>query len=141
MIRDRRWIIVGPMIAVLMLSACGEPPSDEHVINEPVKVEPVKGTDLARLTLTERAAERLGIETAPVEGEGNRKVVPADAVFYDVNGKAWVYTNPEPFVFMRGAIDIDRFRGRVAILSEGPPAGTEVVTVAVPALIGSEFGV
>jgi len=139
--RDRRWIIVAPLIAVLLLPACREAASDESGGSEPVKLEPIEGTDLTRVILTARAAERVGIETAPVASAGDRTTVPAAAVFFDPNGEEWVYTNPEPLVFVREAVSVDRFEGDVAVLSDGPPAGTEVVTVGVAELIGSEFGV
>ena len=68
-------------------------------------VEPVEGTDLSRITLTADAAERLDIQTAPVEaaGEGaqQRTVIPYSAVFYESNGETWAYTNPEPLTFVR----------------------------------------
>ncbi|MGQ0670582.1 MAG: hypothetical protein ACT4PO_13065, partial [Actinomycetota bacterium] len=129
------------MLAVLLLPACREVASDGSGGSEPVKVEPIEGTDLARVILTARGAERVGIETAPVESAGDRTTVPEAAVFFDVNGEEWVYTNPEPLTFVREAISVDRFEGDVAVLSDGPSAGTEVVTVGVAELIGSEFGV
>jgi hypothetical protein len=44
-------------------------------------------------------------------------------------------------VFIRHQISIDRVEGESAILSEGPDAGTKVVTVGAAELIGTEFGV
>jgi len=103
------------------------------------------GTDLNRVILTEQAAKRLGIETAPVretQVQGKlRKVVPYAAVFYDLNGKTWVYTNPEPLTFVRANISVDYIEGDLAVLSEGPPSGTKAVTVGSPELYGTEFGV
>jgi hypothetical protein len=51
----------------LLLAACGAPekPPEE----KPAIVEPIEGTDLNRVTLTERAAERLDIQTEPVREE------------------------------------------------------------------------
>ena len=63
----RMVVIVLMMAAAFLLAACGaaEPPPKE----EPALVEPIEGTDLNRITLTERAAERLDIQTAPVREE------------------------------------------------------------------------
>ena len=97
-------------------------------------------TRLPRITLTESAVERLGIETAAVESRGDELVVPYDAVFLDAHGDFWVYTNPEPLVFVREPIDIVRETSDRAFLAEGPPPGTDVVTVGVPELYGSETG-
>ena len=63
--------------------------------HEPATVEPIKGTDVNRVTLTKEAAERLGIETAPIRQVGGRKVVPDAAVVYDPEGKTFTYSSSE----------------------------------------------
>lgn len=111
------------------------------------KVEPIAGSELNRLTLTAKAAERLDIQTAPIaekqmtrEGSTTaRKVVPYSAVLYDSQSNAWVYTNPEPHVYVRQGIKIDYFDGDQAVVSEGPNTGTAVVTVGAAELFGTEF--
>jgi len=130
---------VGP-IAALILAACGGAVSDEYVREEPYSVETVDGDEAPRITLTESAVERLGIETAVVGSRGDELVVPYDAVFLDAHGDLWVYANPEPFVFVREPIDIVRETSDRAFLADGPPEGTHVVTVGVPELYGSETG-
>src|SRR3972149_3086381 len=64
-----RWLIGVLVIAGLQLSACGQKP-EKHSKVQPAKVEPVQGTDLKRVTLTEKAAERLDIKTAPPRQAG-----------------------------------------------------------------------
>jgi hypothetical protein len=136
-----RWLILIAILAALSLSACAPAaaPEDE---NKPVTLEPIAGTDLNRLTLTEKAAERLGLETAPVltqQVDGiDRLVVPYAALLYDTSGQAWVYVNVEPLVFMRQAITVDSIQGDQVILSEGPEAGANVVTLGATELYGSE---
>jgi hypothetical protein len=137
----RRWILMAPLIAVLLVPACKEASSEDATGSEPVTLEPIEGTELSRVILTPSAAERVGIETAPVAVAGDQTTVPTAAVWFDVNGEEWVYTNPEPLIFVREAVSVDRFDGDVAVLSDGPSAGTEIVTVGVAELIGSEFGV
>jgi hypothetical protein len=139
--RDRRWIVVTPLIAVLMLTACGEATTEESGGSEPYTLELIEGTDIARVILTARGAERVGIETAAVASVGGLVTVPASAVWIDVDGVEWVYTNPEPLTFVREEISVDRYEGDAAMLSDGPAAGTPIVTVGVAELIGSEFGV
>jgi hypothetical protein len=66
-----RSIIVIMILAALLLAACG-PRSEETATieeEEPAIVELIEGTELNRLTLAGRAAERLGIETMPVRME------------------------------------------------------------------------
>lgn len=137
----RRSVAAIAVIAALLLSACGEPPSEEHVIDEPLTLEEVvvDGTEFTRITLAQSAAERLGIETASVERAGGRLAVPASAVFVDPDGTFWVYSSPEPLVFVRHEITIAREERNRAFLSAGPPPGTDVVTVGVPELYGAEF--
>jgi hypothetical protein len=125
----------------LLLSACAPAAAPEEE-NKPVTLEPIAGTDLSRLTLTEKAAERLGLETAPVitqQVDGvDHLVVPYAALLYDTSGQAWVYVSVEPLVFMREAITVDSIQGDQVILSEGPEAGANVVTLGATELYGSE---
>lgn len=107
------------------------------------KVEAVGTTGLHRVVLTPEAAERLDIQTAKVHEEtrgGRETVVPYAAVYYDVHGATWVYTNPEPLVFVRQRITVAHIDDDDAILSEGPLPGTRVVIVGVGELVGTEFG-
>jgi hypothetical protein len=81
------------------------------------------------------------VELSLSGGDTPRKVVPYAAVLYGVNGETWVYTNPEPLVFVRQPIVIDYVEDDLAVLSEGPEAGTEIVTVGAAELFGAETGV
>jgi len=253
---NQRWTVGILIIAGLLLSACTQTPTaGEKIV--PAKVEKIEGTDLKRVVLTEKAAERLNVQTAPlreeqvvrtrtvggvvvtppegqsagpgkvwvrvlltesdlnqvdrgqpalvlslddeddgededdgleaeaddgpdvddaedddsaeaalyylVDNSGNRlvpgqrvfielalsgsgtsqKIVPYAAVIYDVKGETWVYTNtnPEPLAFVRQSISIDYIKGDLAFLTEGPSAGTNVVTVGGAELYGAETGV
>ena len=150
------WMVFILIVAGLLLSACGNSTFEIPVTGEDaapasaaaeeklkaVHLEPISGTDLNRVILTEKAAERLDIQTSLVRDEEiagtQRKVIPYAAVLYDPTGQAWAYTNPEPLVFIREAIVIDRIKGDLAILSEGPDFGMAVVTVGATELFGSE---
>jgi hypothetical protein len=109
---------------------------------EPAIIEAVDGTSLYRITLSERGAERVGLETAPVAEEAVsgkiQKSIPYSAVIYDANGGTWAYTTDEDLVFVRDEISVDRIDGDTAYLSDGPAAGTEVVTVGAAELVGAE---
>jgi hypothetical protein len=132
---------VGILAIGIVLAACGQA-STEAVNDPPAVVEAVEGSELSRITLTARAAERLAIETAAVEdGPGGTLTVPYGAVFYDSNGEAWTYTNPEELVYVRAPIVIDEIDGEVAVLSEGPEPGTNVVTIGAAELYGTESGI
>jgi hypothetical protein len=110
--------------------------------------------------------ERVLVEVA-LAGNGQRKVVPYSAIVYDTKGGAWVYTSPEPLVYVRHPVTVSFFdveetklttndiyattsiedfliayggRGR-AVLLEGPPLGTQIVTVGAMELFGAETGI
>lgn len=70
-----------------------------------------------------------------------RQVIPYAAVLYDLNGDTFTYTSPEPLVFVRHPISIDYIEGDLAVLSDGPPSGTAVVTVGAAELYGTESGI
>jgi hypothetical protein len=139
--RRGRLALLAPLCALLLLSGCRDVVTEEEVGYEPSKVEPIEGSELSRVILTEDAARRIGLDTTPVTSRGERTVVPESAVWVDVNGDEWVYTNPETLVFIRAQVVVDRYDEGSAFLSDGPAPGTEVASIGVPQLIGSEFGI
>ncbi|MEX0985492.1 MAG: hypothetical protein WD096_10655 [Actinomycetota bacterium] len=128
-------------VGLALLVSCGEPVSDEHVVDQPATVEELPGSELSTITLTEPAAERLDIQTVAVASSEDGLVVPSSAIYLDAGGQWWVYTNPEPSVFVRAPIQIVSEEGGEVRLSEGPPVGTQVVVVGVPELYGTEVGI
>jgi len=75
----------------------------------------------------------------PLSGTGEkRRVVPYSAVYYDAEGTAWAYVNPKPLIFERRRIVVERIDGDLAVLTDGPPVGTKVVTVGAALLYGAE---
>lgn len=125
--------VVGP--------AQGESPgSAGH--EEPAHVEHREGSDIARLTLTSKAASRIDVQTAAVEtGRQGLQVVPYGALIYDPQGGTWVYTSPEALVFERVAVTVSSIDDERVHLRKGPGAGTEVAVVGAAELWGAEFGV
>jgi hypothetical protein len=152
---SRRWNVAALLLVAALalgVSACREQPAEEEAgASDAVKVDPVEGTDLSRVILSQEAAERLGIETDKVREEKvaatgggkavTRKVIPYAAVLYDEQGDTWTFTNPNPLTFLRQKISVDYIRGDSAFLSAGPAAGVSVVTVGSAELLGAELGV
>jgi hypothetical protein len=134
-----RLVAVGLVLIVagMSLSAC-ETPAEEEGEEEAAAVEPIKGTDVNRVTLSKEAAERLGIETVSIQRVGGREVVPDAAVVYDPEGKTFTYSSPKPLTFVRHDITVDHINGSKAVLKKGPPVGTAVVTVGSQELSGLE---
>ena len=223
------------LVAVgLQATACGYSAPAEGAGDEPAKVEPVEDSDLSKVVLTEDAAKRIGLETAPVaasnvesdvvvrgrvaadpaasgsllvrvsmpaaelakvdvskaarvlavfgsdgvvaplvggaasagaltyrldgagqvvhagqrvrvqvplSGAGEQKTIPYSAVIYGVEGGVWAYTSVGPLTFVRAPITVASVQGDTAVLSDGPPPGTEVVTVGGEELLGTEFAI
>ena len=125
------------IVAGMSLSAC-ETAAEPDTGEEAATVEPIKGTDVNRVTLTKEAAETLGIETASIQRVGRREVVPDAAVIYDPAGNTFTYSSPKPLTYVRHDITVDHINGTKAILKKGPPAGTAVVTVGSAELSGLE---
>jgi len=117
------------------------------VKSEPATIEAIIGSDFKKITLTEKAVERIGIETASVTEKLNprtrrrEKTIPYSAVIYDLNGETWTYANPQPRNFVRYPISIDNIEGDTAVLSKGPDAKTLVVSVGASELYGIETGI
>jgi hypothetical protein len=251
-----RWIVMVLTVAVLLLSACARESVPPEKIN-PSTVEEIEGSEFKRVTVSEKAAERLGIQTAPVlevqtvrnqtvigevvasregltananqlwvrvptnqmdiklvardlpavvrpvenyddddDGEadddddsgwmvepdeelgldddeedalfyvsdtaqthlvsgqhvfinlpltGNgslQKIVPYAALIYDTEGNTFVYLKEtNALSFVRHSVTVDFIEGDLAYLTEGPAVNSEVVTVGVAELYGTETGV
>ena len=131
--------------AGVSLSACGEASTgydyETASHHEPAKLEPIKGTDVQRVIFDAEAAKRVGLQTAPIRQNGEGRSMPYAALIYDAEGNTYAYTAPEPLTFVRKEIEIDRVDGDSVVLSDGPPAGTKVVTVGAAEVYGTEFEV
>jgi hypothetical protein len=139
---NRRMIwMLGVLVVVSMtIAGCGSPAS-KPAAEAAVTVDKIEGSDLKKLTLSEHAAQRLGLTTAEVTASGPETSVPYSAILYDKKGATWAYTNPEGLVFIRAEVTVDRVAQGIAYLGKGPDAGTKVVTVGAAELWGVETGV
>jgi hypothetical protein len=144
--RRNRWmLLVSALIAaVFLIAACGQASGGTAKKESPATVEKGDG-GINRVTLTEKAAERLAIQTTQVREEQvdgiQRKIIPYAAVIYDLQGKTWTYTSPAHLTFVREAITVDHIDGDRVVLSDGPAPGTEIVTVGVAELYGTDTGI
>jgi hypothetical protein len=144
--RTTLWVIALLLLAVLLLAGCQRGNDEAAAADEPAKVEPVAGSeDLSLITLTAEAAERIDLQTTAVrtagKGADKRTVVPYSAIVYDTDGETWVYVSPKDLSFIRERVVVEEITGDRAVLTKGPRAGTEVVTVGVAELFGAEHGI
>jgi hypothetical protein len=139
MIDARRRGAPAVLVAAMLLGGCSHATPEREDADAAVVV-PIKGSPLKQVTLSPDAARRLGIRLAPVSTGAGTLQVPYGAVLYDPQGAAWTFVARRPRVFVRHPITVDRVEGDTAILSTGPPAGTNVVIVGSAQLYGAETG-
>jgi hypothetical protein len=126
------------LAAGLTVSACSEVESNVREVY-PYGVKPIKGSDVQRVTMTDETAALLPVETTTVRREGKRKVVPHDALIYNPDGGSFVYTKPEAQTYVRAPVKVVRVDGGEAVLSDGPPAATTIVTTGSAELLATEY--
>jgi hypothetical protein len=104
------------------------------------QISPIDGSKLKKLTLTDKAAKRLDIQTAEISSGTNGLITPYSSIVYDSAGGTWVYTMPQPLTYVRQSVVVETITGDKAYLKDGPASGTKVVTVGVAELYGTEKG-
>jgi len=133
-------VTVIAVVAILpALAGCRAAASEPVTKAEPAHVEHVEGSEISAVTLTARAAERLGIVTVPARASGSGVVIPYSAVLYEADGTTWAYVQEGDLRYIRHALEIETIEGEDAMLVSGPPAGAAVVSVGATELYGTEF--
>ena len=147
--RNGRWmwtalIAVSSLAATPALAAGGKSLGKPSGV-VPATVEEIPGSDLRKVTLTERAAERIDLQMDAVRGQWvddeELKVVPYSSLIYDPHGGTWIYTQTAERTFVRAPVEVDSIRGNDVFFTGGPPVGTTVASVGVAEIYGEEFGV
>ncbi|HEY7441416.1 MAG TPA: hypothetical protein VH701_03275 [Vicinamibacterales bacterium] len=144
--RGNRWLVAGLAGLCLPLGACARH-LETHEAHHPVEVVRIEGSEINRITMTEQAVERIGLKTDTVRerqvsrSDAPRTVVPHSSLIYDPKGQTWVYTSPEPRTFVKQKVDVEYVEDDLAVLKEGPPVGTVVVSTAAAEVYGADSGV
>jgi hypothetical protein len=131
-------LVVAIAVVALGFSACADTKESAAEKDELATLVEIKGSDVKQVVLTERAAERIGLQMAPVGGTAGAATIPYSAVVYDPEGNTWAFTSPKPLTFMRSPITVTSIAGDQAVLSAGPAPGTPVVTLGTALLYGTE---
>jgi len=143
---EQRWLAGALLCASVLIAGCktqGAGPEEASAEEAaPATVVHSEGSQPSRVTLTEEAMKKIDVQTTAVLEQtvngASRRVIPYGAVLYDTEGDTWTYVCTEPRVFVRYHISIESIAEGKAVLSEGPPAGTAVVTVGGAELYGAE---
>lgn len=128
----------GLMLTIAALAGCTEVESKTEEGYQPAKLTEIN-EDLSLVTFTPEGARRVGLETAQVKRSGKGKVIPYESMLYDAEGKTHVYTTKKPLEYLREEVKVDRITGDRVYLSDGPAAGTEIVTTGVVQVYGTEL--
>ncbi len=139
--QNKRWMVLALAMAGPALLGCNETAESASPATVPAETVDVDGSEVPMVKLSERAAERLGIELAPVATENGVRVIPYAAVVYEPDGNAWAYVSPEAFTYRRSPIEIWTIDGDRVVLTSGLDEATEVVTVGTAELFGVEQGI
>jgi hypothetical protein len=65
--------------------------------------------------------------------------MPYAAVIYYTDGSTWTYTVAEERSYVREPITVASISGDAVTLTAGPEAGTSVVVVGAPEILGAEL--
>jgi hypothetical protein len=127
------------LLAALAGAGCTEVEDATVTGYEPARLESSGGDGGTRVVFTEEGLERSALETGSAVRSGARVAVPSEAVMYEPDGRTFVYTVVAPRTYLRQDVQVDRIDGGRALLDEGPPAGTTVVTVGAAEVYGAEL--
>ncbi len=134
-------------MAAVILTGCGV--TQATADQPPAAVQSVPGSQVPQVRLTDQAIHTIRLATQPVRvatvtaagRRGAYKVIPYSALVYDTDGSTWTYVKTGARTFMRERIAVRVIQGATAVLSRGPAAGTLVVTVGAPELLGTEYNI
>jgi streptogramin lyase len=141
-----QWLTAGMLVVSMQLAGCERQSAEAHPAEHPVEVVKVAGQS-NRVTMTAKAIERIDLKTETVREQevsrapSPRRVVPHSSLIYDPKGQTWVYTSPQPRTFIKHKVDVAYVEGNLAVLNDGPPAGTVVVSTAATEVYGADTGV
>ncbi|MGR9012413.1 MAG: hypothetical protein ACU83U_02100 [Gammaproteobacteria bacterium] len=145
------WLAIVLIIASLLFAKFPSIPKSLAMIADspsqfdPVQIVKTEGSEFHSVILSEKAAQRLGIETALVQEvliDGiPRLVMPYSSLLYGLHGETWAYISPKALTFVRQAVTVDQIDGDLVFLSKGPASGTQIATVGVSELYGADTGI
>ena len=124
--------------SAFVLGACDEVPSNLRE-NQPYKVEGPEDAAIKTVKMDDATAALLPVRLTEVGNQGDRKVVPHNAVIYNPDGDVFVYTKPKAETYVRRPVRVESVEGERALLAAGPEAGTTIVTTGSAELLATEY--
>jgi RND family efflux transporter MFP subunit len=127
----------------------GRPTRPAYPVKAPPSANPLAGSvdlfyELDNTDGHYRPGQRVGV-SLPLKDDVRKDnkaplVVPWSAVVLDVQGGTWVYVSMGKRTYARHRVRVARVVDNQAVLTDGPPAGTKVVTHGTQELFGTEVG-
>jgi len=134
--RNRMAATVVVVLLAAAPAACKQAEAAEAEHYQPSKITPAKEKDgHPTVTLTRLGAEQIGLETEAVRDRS----LPYAAMLYGADGQPYVFVSVEDLTFHRADITVKGIAGHTVSLTDGPPDGTQVVTVGLPQIHGAEL--
>jgi hypothetical protein len=128
------------VLLALAPAACKRAEAIEQEHYQPSRITAVKEGEHPTVTLTKLAAERISLETAPVQTSNGRTTIPYESMLYDAHGgQAYVYVNTKGLSFVRADVTVEDIDGGTVVVSMAPAPGTRIVTVGLPQIHGAEL--
>lgn len=137
-----RQLAAALLVAAAGLTGCARADAPATTSDDPpVVLSSVAHSSLKQVSVSERAAQRLGIRTAPVRqaARPDRTEVPYSAIVYAEDGSAWTYVTRKRLTYLRHAVTVADVRDGTALLSRGPAVREQVVTTGTQELLGAEY--
>ena len=86
--KHHRWQALLLVALMPIAAGCAKVESPESSYEDPATLSEVEGSDLMQVTFTDRAIERIGVETTAITAGPNGLVIPYSAVLYDPDGRS-----------------------------------------------------
>ena len=121
------WLLALLATVILLQGGCSASTPAQVSGEKPATTEKIDGSEFNRVTLTEKAAQRIKLQTGKIReeevGGKMRRVVPYSSIIYGLHGETWLYTSDTPLTFVRAPITVDYIEGDNVILIDGPALG------------------
>lgn len=125
----------------LALTACIR--QEHHLaMVQPAVVEKSTDSDTPlKIRLSAEGRDRLKIESRSfAKDKGGKQTIPVSALFYDSDGKTWIYVEIAPLMFQKAIVQVTRSQvNHVSVTTKSDPS-LPIVTQGVVELIGAESG-
>lgn len=138
--------------AVGLVSLDGSAMSSKPQLGKPITAPPTADAAISSADLYYEVdnrelrlmpGQRIGVDIT-MTSVTQALIIPAAAILYDIYGGTWVYVQASHseagIKFVRKRVLLEWVDGDQAVISQGPPVGSLVVTDGAAELFGTEFG-